>query len=416
MRADGYRVITTATAWRTVESLTGELGGEGRALDSWRTLSENGGTFIDDRTVLIVDEAGQLGVRATHAILTEALRRSEPDRGKIKVILCGDAAQLKPIAAGAGVELVRPSADGTALRQVVRQRDPAMRRVIEQRSHGDIFSAYEGLEHHDCIVDIADRRGAVTTAVDTWFAAREVRPDTSHLLIARTNATVRALNNEVRKRLRHGGQIGGSNIVIIAGTSSGDPFNLALASGDCIRFGRRCALGDYNVINGTTAKIEQIEREGEVHARITARIGRARVSFSTSELADENGHVRLAHDYATTVYASQGLTAESCTVLVDPSYDRHSLYVSASRARGQTRLIVDQSAIDAIIVADRPYNQRRNEVTSAERRATLVARLSRAQHKTSTLERADLAASAARSQTSNERPKQRIKKELGHEL
>lgn len=416
MRADGYRVISTATAWRAVESLTAELGGEGRALDSWRTLAENGGTFIDDRTVLIVDEAGQLGVRATHAILTEALRHSEPDRGKIKVILCGDAAQLKPIAAGAGIDLVRPSADGTALRRVVRQRDPAMRRVVEQLSRGDVVSAYEGLENQGCVVDIADRKSAVTTAVDTWFAACEGRPGTSHLLVARTNATVRALNNEIRKRLRHGGQIDGSNIVIIAGTSSGDPFNLALASGDRIRFGRRCALGDHNVINGTAAKIEHIEREGQVHARITARIGRTRVRFSTSEVADENGHVRLAHDYATTVYASQGLTAESCTVLVDSSYDRHSLYVSASRARGQTRLIVDQSAIDATIVADRPSSQRRNDVTSADRRAALLARLSRVQHKTTTLEPADLAAPAARSQTSNERPKRRIKKELGHEL
>ncbi len=415
MREDGYRVIFAATAWRTVEMGTAELDGvEGRALDSWRAIAQGGGTFIDDRTVLIVDEAGQLGVRATHAILTEALRCGRS--GQPKVILCGDAAQLKPIAACAGLELVRHSAEGTALNKVVRQRDQAMRRVVEQLSRGEIGSAYAALEARGCVVNVANRKLAVGTAVDTWFAARENRPGASHLLVARTNATVRALNNEVRKRLRRNGQIQGENVVITAGTSSGDPFNLALAAGDRIRFGRRCAIGRHKVINGTPAKIEHIERQGDVHALITARIGRERVRFSTADLVDETGHVRLAHNYATTVYAAQGLTAENCIVVVDPSFDRHDLYVSASRARGQTTLIVDELAIDAIIIADRSYSARRNEVTADERRSTLLARLSRSQQKTTTLEPAEIAEYAKRSTARDGDRQRRIKKELGHEL
>ncbi len=415
MREDGYRVILAATAWRTVEMGTADLDGvEGRALDSWRAIARGGGKFIDDRTVLIVDEAGQLGVRVTHAILTEALRcngNSQP-----KVILCGDAAQLKPIAACAGLELVRHSAEGTALNKVVRQRDRAMRRVVEQLSRGDIVSAYDALEERGCVVNVANRKLAIGTAVDAWFAARESLPGASHLLVARTNATVRALNNEVRKRLRRNRQIQGENVVVTAGTSSGDPFDLALAAGDRIRFGRRCTIGRHGVINGTTAKIEHIERQGDVHALITARIGRERVRFSTAELVDENRHVQLAHDYATTVYASQGLTAESCTVVLDPSYDRHSLYVSASRARGQTTLVVDNAAIDAMVIAARPYDTRHNEVTVGERRATLLGRLSRSQHKTTTLEPAEIAEYAKRSTAGDDERQRRIKKELGYEL
>jgi conjugative relaxase-like TrwC/TraI family protein len=415
MRADGYRVIFASTAWRTVEMGTAELDGvEGRALDSWFALAKNGGKFIDDRTVLIVDEAAQLGVRATHTILGEALRCSSRG-GQPKVILCGDEAQLKPIAAGS-VKIVRHLAEEATLHKVVRQRDHAMRRVVEQLSRGEVVSAYEGLEEQGCVVHVDNRKLAVNTAVDTWFAARENRPGADHLLVARTNETVRALNNEVRKHLRRDGQLQGKNIVVVAGTSSGDSFNLALAAGDRIRFGRRCAIGRRRVINGTTAKIEHIERQDDVHALITARIGRQRVSFTTAQLVDDKGNIRLAHDYATTVYAAQGLTAESCTVALDPSYEQNSLYVAASRARGQTTLIVDVAAIDAIVVADRPYNARQSEVTVGERRATLLARLCRAQHKTTTLEPADFGKRAERSETIPDGPKRRIKKELSHEL
>jgi ATP-dependent exoDNAse (exonuclease V) alpha subunit len=119
-----------------------------------------------------------------------------------------------------------------------------------------------------------------------------------------------------------------------ASSASGDPYVLRLAVGDRIRFGRRADLAGQRIINGTCATVESVEPEDRDHASITARIGRRRISFSTSAIADENGHTRLAHDYATTVYQSQGLTAESCTAVIDPRYDRNSLYVAASRARG----------------------------------------------------------------------------------
>lgn len=205
------------------------------------------------------------------------------------------------------------------------------------------------------------------------------------------------------------------NVVVTAGTVSDDPFDLALAAGDRVRFGRRRLIDGHRVINGTSAKVEHIERDGEDHARIIAWAGRRRLNFSTAELVDERGNVRLSHDYATTVYSSQGLTSESCTVVVDPSYDQHSLCVSASRARGETTLIVNVSEIDAIVVADRRYSERRTAVTVEERRATLLARLSRSQHKTTTLEASDVTELTTRSVV-NAGLKRRAKRELGHEL
>jgi hypothetical protein len=160
--------------------------------------------------VLIVDEVGLLGAKATHAILKEATRdaatcESTPAgliTGQAKVVLCGDSSQLKPIAASAGLELVRLSTESAVLQKVVRQRDPKMRRAVEHLAHRRVDAAFKILEAQDCVVETDGQKPTIQTAVDRWFAARQERPGKDHLLIARSNATVRGLNAEIRRRVR----------------------------------------------------------------------------------------------------------------------------------------------------------------------------------------------------------------------
>ena len=250
--------------------------------------------------------------------------------------------------------------------------------------------------------------------MDRWFAARHEQSGKDHLLIARSNATVRGLNGrnpQALARLRRdrgAGRVGHRSVSVRRSVSV-----LRLAVGDRIRFGRRADLGGHRIINGTCGKIECIEPDGSDHANITARIGRRRISFSTSAIVDENGHARLAHDYATTVYQSQGLTAESCTAVIDPRYDRNSLYVAASRARGPVSLVIDRSEIDAHVQAARPRESKQKDVSAEERRAILLKLLSRESIKTSTIEPSELADATA----ANARDRQhRKKRELSHEL
>ncbi|MET4788777.1 conjugative relaxase-like TrwC/TraI family protein [Bradyrhizobium japonicum] len=420
-KEDGHRVIAAAASWRTAEMLAEELQVEARAIDSWLAIARTGGRFLDPKTVLIVDEVGLLGAKATHAILKEATRdvatcESTPAgliTGQAKVVLCGDSSQLKPIAASAGLELVRLSTESAVLQKVVRQRDPKMRRAVEHLAHRRVDAAFKILEAQDCVVETDGQKPTIQTAVDRWFAARQERPGKDHLLIARSNATVRGLNAEIRRRLRTAGQLLGRDISVTASSTSGDPYALRLAVGDRIRFGRRTELAGHRIINGTCGKIEHIEQDGRDHANITARIGRHRVSFSTRGVADEHGHARLSHDYATTVYQSQGLTAESCTAVIDPRYDRNALYVAASRARGALSLVIDRAGIDAHIKAARPRETRQRDVTAAERRALLLKVLSRESVKTSTIEPSEF----AQAEVASDRDRQhRKKRELSNEL
>lgn len=421
LKEDGHRVIAAAASWRTAEMLAQELQVEARAIDSWLAIARVGGRFLDPTTVLIVDEVGLLGARATHAILKEATRdiatlestSAGLITGQAKLVLSGDASQLKPIAASAGLELIRLSTESAVLQKVVRQRDPKMRRAVEHLAYRRVDAAFKILEAKDCIVETEGQKPTIQTAVDRWFTAQQERPGKDHLLIARSNATVRGLNAEIRKRLRATGQLEGRDVSVTASSASGDPYVLRLAVGDRIRFGRRADLAGHRIINGTCAKIEHIEPEGRDHASITARIGRRRISFSTTALADEHGHARLVHDYATTVYQAQGLTAESCTAVIDPRYDRNSLYVAASRARGPLSLVVDVAEIDSHVKATRPRETRQRDVTAEERRGLLLKLLSRESIKTSTIEPSEF----AKAEVASDRDRQRRKKrELSHEL
>ncbi|MGH6742122.1 MAG: hypothetical protein ACREDY_24370 [Bradyrhizobium sp.] len=93
-------------------------------------------------------------------------------------------------------------------------------------------------------------------------------------------------------------------------------------------------------------------------------------------------------------------------MLLDPRFDRHAVHVAASRARDETRLVVDRSQINALLSSGLPLDRAQQaEVASAEeRRALLAGRLSNGHAKTSTIafiEQATLPAKQADRHRSN---------------
>ena len=200
-------------------------------------------------------------------------------------------------------------------------------------------------------------------------------------------------------------------MTVEAATPSGQPFALPLAIGDRLRFGTR--VDRLGVINGTTGIVEAVKAELNGQAQLQARVGERSLTFSTREIVDRRGSVRLAHDYGATVSSAQGLTAESCTVLVEPSFDRHDLYVAASRSRGATHLVVDESTLDLLARGARRPDAPQGPTTSEEREAALLQRLSRERIKATALgfDRAEPLQARSSAELKQTRPR-----ELGHEL
>ena len=96
---------------------------------------------------------------------------------------------------------------------------------------------------------------------------------------------------------------------------------------------------------------------------------------------------RLGHAYASTIYGCQGLTTDRAFVLLDPTMNRHDIYVAASRARVQTQLFLNRQACDAHIKLELPLSERHRAVIDQDMRmAWLAARLARAHVKSCTLD------------------------------
>jgi UvrD-like helicase C-terminal domain len=68
----------------------------------------------------------------------------------------------------------------------------------------------------------------------------------------------------------------------------------------------------------------------------------------------ECGPTRLGWAYASTVHGAQGMTVDRAVVPLDPRFDRHAIHVAASRAREETRLVVDRSQMEALHSSSKP--------------------------------------------------------------
>lgn len=378
-REAGLRVRATATAWKISNQLCDELGIEAKATDAWIASARAGGDFLDRNTVLVVDEAALLSSRQMHALL------SEVEQAHAKIILVGDREQLPAVGSGPGLAIVASVAGATRVDTIVRQREVWARQAVTDFAKGHAADGLAAFADRDLLTVTSGEKATVKRLVDGWAEIQEAPSKPSTLLIAKTNGQVRALNDEVRTRLKRSGHIRGGEIAVSAVTPSGHRQTLHFATGDHVRFlVRQDAVG---VVNGTTGIITHIGRRSADDPTFKVTIGKRRVAFKLSDLADEHGRARLGHAYATTIYGSQGLTTDRAFVLLDPSMNRHDTYVASSRARERTELVVDSRALDAQIRLDLPLSHRRSATIDTEmRRAWLATRLSRAHIKTCTLD------------------------------
>ncbi len=384
-QAAGHRVIGTATAWRVARALQQDLNIEARATASWVERLRTGERFLDEKSVLIVDEAGLLSSRETHALL------SEVERAHAKVILVGDRRQLQAIGAGPGLDLVVRSVEATRVDTIVRQRDAWARQAVTDFGVGRANEALDAFQAHGCLEESPSYRAALHRIVELWNGARAEHPDSSTLLVARTNKQVADISRAVRAELKREGVIHSAEASVEAVTPSGQTTRIEIAAGDQIRFQLR--NDQLGVVNGTVATVTAVHPDPSTgqntpgNIRIEAVIDKRRVSFVPADIADERGRARLGWAYASTVHGAQGMTVDRAVVLLDPRFDRHAAYVAASRARDETRLVVDRSQIEALLSSRLPLDRTRQaEPASAEdRRALLAGRLSSGHAKTSTI-------------------------------
>jgi conjugative relaxase-like TrwC/TraI family protein len=380
----GFRVYGAATAWRVANALRDDLAIESRAIASWLERAKYG-ALLDPRSVLVVDEAGLIASRD----MLQLLRHVE--QAGTKILLVGDRKQLQAIAAGSGLTLVARAVEAARVDTIVRQHDIWVRDAIQALGKGKALEALEAFEERGHVIETRGTKATLDALVARWKAAREAGEEP--LILARTNAQVGQISRAIRAELRARGEIVGPEVVLNARTPSGHPTTLALAAGDRVRF---LARNDtLSVVNGTTATILRVEGPADAAspanpARLVADIAGREVAFDPLLLADATGRTALGWAWASTVFGSQGSTVDRAVVWLDSGFDRHAAYVAASRARIAPDFLVDVAALERQVAAELPLDAAPIEALSAQRRAWLAARLSRAHFKETTLDAMDL--------------------------
>ena len=342
-RAAGCRVIGTSTAWRAARQLGDECKIESRALDSWLAKHRDGQPVFDAKTVLIVDEAGLLSSRQMHAVLSAA------SAARAKVILAGDQRQLQAIGAGSGLAIVSHEVASVRIDTNRRQRQAWARQAVSQLSRGQATQALDAFDTHRHLHWTAGRPAALDKAVELWRTHRRQNPGQTVMVLAKSNADVRALNIAMRQEMRDAGIVSGVDVTISTVDRSRSTVDRPFAKGDRVEFlGRNDVIG---VINGTVGTVTRIEPAESGHARLTVAIGSRTVTFSSKDISDKNGRARLGHAYAGTIYNSQGVTVDRAILIGTSTMTANQAYVAASRARECTDIVIDRRAIDSEIRA-----------------------------------------------------------------
>jgi len=133
--AAGFRVVGGALAGKAAEGLEKEAGIQSRTLSSWELRWANERDLLDDRTVMVIDEAGMVSSRQM-ALFVEAATKSGA-----KLVLVGDPEQLQPIEAGAAFRAIVERIGYAELETIYRQREQWMRDASLDLARGRVREA-----------------------------------------------------------------------------------------------------------------------------------------------------------------------------------------------------------------------------------------------------------------------------------
>ncbi len=351
---DGYRVLGAAPTGiatvcldaegfehsRTVDSLLGELDQEhagrgrrrspGRQPKLSRTRQPAGRDdrqderVLDDRTVLVVDEAGMLGSRKLARLLDYT------QEAGTKTVLVGDDKQLASIEAGGGFRGLRLRLGASTLTENRRQAEPWERDALERLREGDIEAALGVYRAHDRMVAVETPGQLKQMMVADWWAS--FQQGNRVLILAYRRDEVDQFNTACQQLRDTSGQLGPERLTV------GDR---SFAVGDQIVCGKN-ALQALGVANASRGQVVAVDLEQRA---MTLRLEDGRdVTLPRAYLDErpswwlrgnpERRTVDLA--YATTGHKAQGITRDQALVRVTSAEDLQWLYVSGSRAIGRT--------------------------------------------------------------------------------
>lgn len=322
---EGYRVWGAALSGIAAENLEKAAQLRSRTIASLELGWEQGREQLNQRDILVLDEAGMVGSRQMERIVREVHERGA------KLVLVGDAEQLQPIEAGAAFRAIAERVGYRELAGIRRQHEEWQREASRDFARGEPGRALDLYHQHDAIHFADSRERAKNELIREWGEDRAAHgAEKAALILAHTRADVGELNERAREILKERNELGRELTVGVErelraadGTLTLERGERELAEGERVMFLKNDR--ELGVKNGSLGRVLEIDQE-HVRVRLDGQDGRE-VDFSF------NDYAALDYGYAATVHKAQGATVERSYVLATPGMDRHLAYVGLTRHR-----------------------------------------------------------------------------------
>ncbi|MDV3351279.1 MobF family relaxase [Leptothoe sp. LEGE 181152] len=356
----GYKVQGLALSGKAASGLQAEAKIDSRTLDSFffaldkqRQEQETANKLrtgqtqkkpqfgIDNKTVLMVDEAGMVDTRRMTRLFQEA------DDVGAKVILVGDHRQLQPVQSGGAFQSVSKQVGTVELKEIRRQQNEWAKQAVHDFADGNAKAGLKAYQDRGLITVKAKKDDLYQALINDWSDAGGVENAKDHLILANTNADVNAINRLAQEKRKEVGALGERHTSINGET---------LYEGDRVLFRQNDKRQDVkNGMGGTLQKIDLLKKQ----LTVTLDNQESR-TFSKDE------YDQLSLGYGVTTHKSQGMTVKNSYVLAGGRMqDRELTYVQMSRAKEQTRIYAQGEAKKKAIDTLQSQMEQSNQKTLA---------------------------------------------------
>jgi hypothetical protein len=366
----GYDIMGTALSWNAAQVLGSSIKLDGcLALDTLiRTMAAAtaGGTqFFRNPTLLIVDEAGMVGTHFMATLLAETAVSHQP----VKVVLTGDSLQVNPVDAGNALQAIVEYHVTTRIDTIRRQNQESHRRAVKRFSQRHAGQALHTFIHQEAVHWSRDREAMINMVVRDFVSYRHAYPHKSALVLALANTDVVDINQRIRLIYRKLGFVGAKEVKADvtdgrrkwqAGFSIGDEVVLRSSGKQIVVYhiDNNVSMNDESqwspsrkgVYNRNYGKIVGIRRSNDPvgsHDFIVDLAGDqpGRVIINSQRYKHQIGGMPMVHNFATTIYGSQGQTVDKVFMLDSPMMEFRLAYVGMSRHRESVEIYLDETEI-----------------------------------------------------------------------
>lgn len=332
--------------------------------------------MFEKDTLIIVDEAGLVGTRHMVQIL-EAAQDAKKNHGRVvKVVLTGDALQLLPVNAGGMFKTLERHLGSATIGTIRRQVQESQRKMVRYSSERRSGNALYTMIQQENIVWGTNHETTTNQLIRDFLSYKVANPNDSALILALNNNHVIEMNNRVRDAYKKLGFLSGVEIETTVTDGRNKAWRCHFAAGDevVIRANYRdtplykipedkdnfdvdsyqqLKMGVFNRNKGKVVKIKEsnnpvgswdiyIDTSGDVTGRMI---------INTERHLDGNA-LPMHHNYATTIYASQGQTVKQVYMLYDPNIHFRLFYVGISRHTDNCTMYLNENLLHKQLDAD----------------------------------------------------------------